>query len=319
MAVDLNACRQAAEWFRQCLGPLPAGCALSPRVEGVERVGSWEAERIRYRAEEEEWVSALLVKPRGVARPPVVIAHHGHGIGNEDSLFGKLWPKARYPFEPEAGLTRFGVAVLAPDARCHGERLPDAPDPVAEPQRWREHFDAAWQWLARRCLIDGACLQALLVHDVKCAIDYLQTRDDLDASRLGMYGYSMGGTTCWSTAVVEPRIKVVAVGGCLLNYDTALRVRRDASWHAWVPGVRRGASREQLLASLAPRPLLAIHGEQDFPRQGVQPILDAAAEAYAQRGCPDHFRPVFLPGDHIAAACEPRLIEEAGQWFAKHL
>lgn len=308
------------DWYRRCLGARPARCAPAPCIERSAAVGRWTGQWLRFRGEPDEWVHAVLVKPRGVARPPVVICHHGYGCCKEQGLFGAHWSARPFAQEPEAALSDHGLAVLALDARCHGARLgPEAPDPVRNPDAWRDHFETAWQWLARRCLVDGRSLQGLLVHDVQCAIDYLTTRDDVDARRLGMYGYSMGGTTCWSCAVVEPRIRVAAVGGCLIDYETALRVHRDASWHAWVPGVRLHASREALVSAIAPRPLLAVHGDADFPPEGVEPILAAARRAYADAGRPDHFRSIFLPGDHTAAARDPRLIEQVGEWFARHL
>jgi len=312
--------REVINLFQRCLGQTPAPCNLEARVERTDTVGPWRAQWLRFRAESDEWVTAVLILPEGVRRPPVVICHHGYSGDKERSLFGRFVDKASSAQAPEAELIRFGVAVLGVDARCHGGRAPiGAPDPIQHREDWVRFFESEWQWLARRCLIDGTCLQALLIHDVRRAIDYLQTREDVDGSRLGMYGYSMGGTTCWATTVVEPRIKVAAAGGCLINYEEALRVRRDASWHAWVPAVRTCTSREELLSTIAPHPLLTIHGEEDFPRQGVQPILDAAASAYTEEGCPDHFRSVFLPGDHTAAAQNPRLIEEVGRWFARHL
>ena len=306
-------------WFRECLGPLPPRGPIKVEPQGTSDVGPWRAEWLRFRCLDQEPVTAVLVRPEGARRPPVVIAHHGYGEGKDIFTFG---PHSGFAFGPRpgaAGLVDHGLAVLALDAVGHGPRLAAAPDRSQGEKAWLEVFETNWQWLARRCIIDGVSLQGLMIHDVQCAIDYLESREDVDASRLGMFGYSMGGTTCWSAAVVEPRIKAAVAGGCLLNYDTALRIHRDAAWHAWVPRLRRHAGREELVASIAPRPLLAIHGKDDFPREGVDPILKAAARSYGAQGCPDRFRAVFLPGGHVEAAQNPQLLEEAGAWLAHHL
>jgi dienelactone hydrolase len=46
------------------------------------------------------------------------------------------------------------------------------------------------------------------VTDTIRAIDYLQTRPDVDPERIGMMGISMGGMNTWLTAAADPRVKV---------------------------------------------------------------------------------------------------------------
>ena len=41
---------------------------------------------------------------------------------------------------------------------------------------------------------------------------------------------------------------------------------------------------------MAPRPLLAFEGDRDFPREGVQPMLDEARGKYALLDAADRFR-----------------------------
>ncbi|MAE65510.1 MAG: hypothetical protein CMJ18_14665 [Phycisphaeraceae bacterium] len=307
------------DWYRQCLGPLPQRGRVTGVALGAGDVGPWTVERLEIRNDDEAPIPAVMLRPEGVGRPPVVVAHHGWSEGKDIFMFGPHSgiPSVKHP--GAAHLVSHGLAVLGIDARAHGDRLAGAPDRREDEPAWFDFFQTEWAWLHRQCIIDGLALQGLLIHDVQCAIDYLETRDDVDAARLGMYGYSMGGTTCWSTTVVEPRIRVAVAGGCMLTYESALRVRRDASWHAWVPSLRRHASREALVASIAPRPLMAIQGEDDFPRDGVEPIMDAARQAYSAQGCSDLFRATMLPGDHVTAACDPRLLEETGRWLADQL
>ena len=310
---------EAAKWFHRCLGPLPLRESIRVESQDIDNVGPWNVERLQFRCGAQDPVTAVLVRPEGIDHPPVVIAHHGYGEGKDIFMFGR-YSGYKWVRQPgAANLVSSGLAVLGIDAHGHGPRLKDAPDRSMDKDAWQDAFVRNWEWFARKCIIRGVAVQGLLIHDVQCAIDYLESRGDVDASRLGMYGYSMGGTTCWSTTVIEPRIKAAVAGGCMINYETALRVRRDASWHAWVPALCQRTSREALVASIAPRPLLAVHGEDDFPYEGVAPILDAASAEYNQCGCPELFRSVFLPGDHTAAADNPRLVDETGCWLAKHL
>jgi hypothetical protein len=47
------------------------------------------------------------------------------------------------------------------------------------------------------------------VHDVQMILNYLSTRDDLDMSKVGMFGQGSGATIAILAATVEPRIKVL--------------------------------------------------------------------------------------------------------------
>jgi hypothetical protein len=49
------------------------------------------------------------------------------------------------------------------------------------------------------------------VHDVQMILDYLATRDDIDMSRVGMYGQGSGGTIAILASTVDPRIKALDV------------------------------------------------------------------------------------------------------------
>jgi len=49
------------------------------------------------------------------------------------------------------------------------------------------------------------------VHDVQMIINYLATRDDLDLSRVGMFGTGSGGSIAILAAAADPRIKAIDV------------------------------------------------------------------------------------------------------------
>jgi hypothetical protein len=49
------------------------------------------------------------------------------------------------------------------------------------------------------------------VHDVQMILNFLSTRDDLDLSRVGMFGTGSGGSVAILAAAVDPRIKAIDV------------------------------------------------------------------------------------------------------------
>jgi len=104
------------------------------------------------------------------------------------------------------------------------------------------------------------------------AIDYLLTREDLDGTRVGICGVSLGGYLAPRCAAFEPRLRAVASCGGLHSLEER-RLHQGlhlARWmHIW--GARdaddlAARSAGATLAGHARRiraPLLVVHGEQD--------------------------------------------------------
>jgi len=104
------------------------------------------------------------------------------------------------------------------------------------------------------------------------AIDYLGTRDDVDSTRVGICGVSLGGYLAPRCAAFEPRLRAVASCGGLHSLEEG-RLHRGfhlARWlHIW------GARDEEELAAKCGGatlagcarnirvPLLVVHGAQD--------------------------------------------------------
>lgn len=124
---------------------------------------------------------------------------------------------------------------------------------------------------------------------IAAAIDYLETRDDVDASRVGLVGSSLGGYYAPRAAAHEPRVQAcVAVSGPFnwgWRYRELMPVTREAFEH--YSGAADEAEAEQLAGTLTLErsaneitcPLLVIAGKRD-PLVGwdsAQRLYDAAA------------------------------------------
>lgn len=90
-----------------------------------------------------------------------------------------------------------GFAVLALDAQFHGERRVNndykSPTVILFKQKLYNKFNVL--------IIES-------VIDYRRALDYLETRPEIDMDRIGVIGFSMGGAMTYDLVVVEPRIKV---------------------------------------------------------------------------------------------------------------
>jgi dienelactone hydrolase len=149
-------------------------------------------------------------------------------------------------------LLLYGVATLAIDLPLHGRRDdPRAADSLRNPLKMVAH----WR-------------QALA--EARLAVAYLVARPEVDSTRLGIVGYSLGAQIAVATAAKEKRIRtvVLAAGGDLPDgtpFTTMARALADP-----LKSVR----------AIAGRPLLMVHGRNDRtvrPDQ-AQRLFDAAGE-----------------------------------------
>lgn len=138
-------------------------------------------------------VPGYLATPTGGAGPfPCVILIHGIGGSKED-----WWSEDS--FHSGAALTKrllnAGVAILTLDVEYHGER--SANNDFESPEVFV--FERGWLQRARNMIVDS-------VVDHRQAIDYLSTRPEIDDSRIGVVGYSMGGIMAFQLTAVDARI-----------------------------------------------------------------------------------------------------------------
>jgi dienelactone hydrolase len=100
-------------------------------------------------------------------------------------------------------LLELGYATLMLDAQCHGDRI--AVNDFAPVNHYADEHHPVRQ--RRKGYFTQREIYTQTVVDYRRAIDYLESRDDIDTSRIGLIGYSMGGTQSFMLTAVEPRIK----------------------------------------------------------------------------------------------------------------
>jgi dienelactone hydrolase len=294
--------------------------ALEPRVIGAENRNGLVFERISVASEAGVRVPVLLVRdPAATGRRPAVVCLHGLG-GNKNGMSSYLEQFAHRGF--------VGVAL---DARYHGDRAGDVQAAmIAAFKTGKEHpylFDTVW--------------------DTWRVLDYLQTRPDVDPDRLGVMGISLGGHTTWM-ASADPRVKVAVpcISVCswkwqlehqgyvqrVKNLQRAFDGVKDAmgekeitpkvvaaAWKQWMPGVPDTYDSPEILAAMAPRPLLMINGDSDpvAPLEGLQIADQVIEQAYRRAGVPDHVRLLLAKNSgHTVTAEQQKAIFE---WFERWL
>ena len=225
-----------------------------------------------------EPVPAYFARPLEADGPvPTVLFNHSHGGdyagGKEEMVQGK--PYLQNPPYAKA-LTGAGYAALCIDHWNFGER------------RGRTESE-----LFKELLWHGQVLWGLMVYDSLKAVDYLVTRDDVDADRIATLGLSMGSTMAWWLAALDERVKICVDICCLTDFH-ALIENRGLDGHGiyyYVPGLLQHFDTSAINELIVPRAHLALAGLYDplTPPEGLDRIDERLQRAYAEAGVPERW------------------------------
>jgi dienelactone hydrolase len=300
--------RLTRDVLRGLLGRFPAAGDLLPEV--IERVdlGDLVREKVRYQAEPGEWIPAYLFVPKGRTAPgPAVLCLHQHagqfhlGKSEPAGLAGN--PEQFYALE----LARRGYVTLTADSLCFEERH----DPRFEGNN-HERFEFT------RRLVEGSTLQAKMAFDAMRAIDYLATRPEVDPSRIGCIGHSLGGQQTLFTAALDERI-AAAVSSCgFASFRTIFRDLINHNFSLYVPRLLDHGDVGDILALVAPRPFLAVVGNADriFPFDGIVESIETAKRRYRALEAEDRLGLIAVDGGH---GFTDYLREKAYAWLDTYL
>jgi dienelactone hydrolase len=303
--------------------------ALVPETHPRPDSGFYKAERFSFASEAGERVPGIFIKhAAAAARRPAVVILHGTGAKKEEQL------------ALMRTLADRGFVSVAIDARHHGERI-RAGSGSDNQQYFAAMLETYRTGRGRPYLYDN-------VWDVMRLIDYLETRADVDAGRIGVMGISRGGTEAYLAAAVDTRIAAVVPVIGVQGYRWALdndqwqpRVNtflpavqgaaRDARvekvdaafvrrfYDRVVPGIYAEYDAPSILRLIAPRPLLVINGDSDrrTPLPGVQQAIDAAHAAYVQVGAAEKLGLYLQPNaGHVFTPVAELVMAD---WFVKWL
>jgi dienelactone hydrolase len=311
----------AAVDFRERLlkglgGPWPEPCELEPRRRETEVPPQQDGYRIElwdYEVEPNDRVPAWLLIPDGISprKPaPAVAVWHQH---NGAYAIGKAEPAGlggSPMHHTGVALAREGYVVVCPDALCFGERQ----DPTKKLAGGNfERFEFL------RYVVSGKCLAWKYILDMRRAVDFLVSRPEVNADRIGCYGHSMGSTCTWLVGPWEPRLKCLVGNCCLPTYRGIHRKHMLHCFPNFIPGIFEFGDTPDIAALIAPRALHLNLGETDGgspideARRGIETIRRAYQAVHAE----DKFS-CFIE-DAVGHVLSPEMWRRAKAWFARHL
>lgn len=279
-----------AEYRRQLfemlgLSPNRERAPLQAATTGVSTAEDFTVERIHFQSSPGLYVTGNLYLPLGVTEPaPAILYVCGHGPTKIDGVsFGNKVSYQRHG----AWFARNGYVCLVIDTVQMGE---------IEGIHHGTYREGMWWWNARGYTSAGAeawnCIRAL---------DYLQSRPEVDGERIGVTGRSGGGAYSWWVSALDDRIKVAVpvagmtdmrnhvVDGCVEGHCDCMFMVNTYRWDY-----------AQIAALIAPRPLLIANTDKDaiFPLDGVVRVHQSVSRIYDLYGAEDQLGLIITEGPH---------------------
>lgn len=302
------------------LGSFPTNKApFLPEELGQTDCGTYVRKKLLIQVQEGDRMPFYLLVPKKLkSRTPAIICWYGtSGGAGKDSTAGISGRDPGSKPHPNIGFAvdfaEAGFIAVAPDWLRDGERIKPGRRPYETADFYKEFPD--WS------------LHGKDSWDTSRLIDYLQTRKDVDAKRIGLAGHSYGGHSTIFTTAFEPRIKAAVANGPVSDF-----IHHGPHW-----GAPKGAGSSQSLPNfrpfvldrtipapitfyeftslIAPRPLLVGQAAGE-----ARPMEDenaaAVNEVYRALGAADKVRYVWYAGDHDLP---PEMRRAAVEWFQKWL
>ena len=247
-------------------------------VSGIER------RRLTYVAEDGDRVPAYLLVPEGLAgkAPAVLCLHQTTAIGKDEpvGLGGK--PNLRYGLE----LAERGYVTLMPDYPGFGDN----------------RFDPYKHGYA------STTMKGIWNH--MRAVDLLQGLPEVDESRIGCIGHSLGGHNTLFVGAFDERLKVMVSscgftsfpkykGGDLTNWSKGVYMPRVAERYGADPA-RIPFDFADVVAALAPRGFFVsapLH-DDNFEVSGVRDCVEVAMPTYQILGAGDRLVALYPDTGH---------------------
>jgi dienelactone hydrolase len=243
-------------------------------------------------------VLAYLLLPEKVRQPAaVMICVPGHGRGVDDIVGiddsgNERTDKAGYQHDFAIQVAEAGIAAMAIEPMGFGCRR----DPInARLGLSRKACDP----VAGGALLVGQTMLGWRVWDVMRTIDFIATRSELDASRVGCMGISGGGTVTVFATALDPRIRVALVSGYLNTFRDSIGSLAHCTDN-YVPGILNWAEMHDVAGLIAPRPLFVESGERDniFPIRASVESFNEVRKIYDVFGAADRVEQEVFPGEH---------------------
>jgi cephalosporin-C deacetylase-like acetyl esterase len=252
------------------------------KLTGTIDADDYVVERFVFESLPGYWVPGCLYRPRKLEQPaPGIIGPCGHSaIGRAHGTYQTL----------HINLVKRGYVVLSYDPVGEGER-----SQFWNVEKGKSKFNLSCgehAVLGTPMYLLGTNLAKYRIWDGMRALDYLASRPEVDAKRLGCVGNSGGGTLTAYIAALDPRVKAAVPGCYITNLPRRMgnRIERDPDVDPEqdIFDFQGGIDHAGLLALRTPRPtMLALAIKDFFPIEGARESFLEAKHLFEVAGAGD--------------------------------
>jgi dienelactone hydrolase len=279
---------QRSRWMEEYfdmlgLYPMPERTPLEASVTGTVDGGDYTVELLHYQSRPGLYVTANLYRPSQIqagTRLPAILYLCGHSSRGRDGNKAAFQSHGIW-------FARHGYVCLVVDTLQLGE-IPGTHHGTYREERW-------W-WLSR-----GYTPAGVEAWNGIRGLDYLASRSDVDATRMGVTGISGGGAATFWVAAADERARVVVPVSGLADLESYVPNRVinghcDCMFlyngHRW-PWTR-------IAALVAPRPLLFVNSDRDpiFPMDANERVINRLERVYSWYGAGDLVDSFVSVGGH---------------------
>jgi dienelactone hydrolase len=326
----------------------PDPAPLNPEIIEKVKKSGYTRYKIKYSVTPHRKTEAFLLIPDGLTKPaPAVIALHDHGgfyyYGKEKITETEDQPQVLKDFIGEAyggrpyadELARKGFVVLCPDAFYFGSQridinlmddyfLKDYPDIKSSDRNKAinafNQFCSPYENIMARYIFDsGTTWPGILFHSDRVSVDYLLTRPEVDPSRIGCIGLSIGGFRSAHLFGLDPRISVGIDAGWMTSYPKQIDNHlRHHTWMIYVPKQLEYLDLPDVVTLSVPKPLMIINCKQDglYTMDAMQSAADKIAAVYKKAKAPDKLSVNWYDVPHLF---NMEMQNDAIKWLEKWL
>ena len=307
--------------------PPPPANGYQAKVLFEEQRDGYKARKIEIRLSQYYTVPAYVLIPDGKGPFPAINLLHDHGahlfIGKEKMIRPLACEAAEVIKDAEERLAGYegqffgdylaknGYVVFSADAPMWGER-----GQKEGPRRDR------YDMIAGNMMMYGIDLSAWMTYDDIAGTEFLAQMPEVDASRIGCTGWSMGAYRAWMLAALSDRITASASVCWMVTTDEQMSFKYDRTENGGfancIPGLRRWMDYPHIASIACPKPMLFINGKQYklFPVPGVEKAFSIMHNVWSSQKT-DHCLETELWD--IPHSCGLKAQKRVLDFFKKHL
>ena len=280
----------ANERLKKSFGPFPERVPLQPQKCGTVTRDGVVMEKIIIQVRPNMHATMVVYRKEGTPadeKQPLVLQLNGHnGNGKAAGNGQRLLLTLAY-----AGFT----------AACI--------DPIGQGERFQ--YDLGTENPVRQHNLGGKLISledeffgTWRVHDARCALDYMLTRDDIDTTRVGVCGTSGGGTLSSYLFALDDRIHAAAPACYLTSFWRNFQNELPTDSEQIPPGLwADGGEMADFIIARAPSPSLLLEVENDFfDVRGTEESFAEIKKIYSLLGKEDDCAMFVGPGSHCLSA-----------------